>query len=414
MTSRFKTYIQLIAAVLSIVPILSACGGAGASGGAGAGGYSRPAVSVKVSTAHSGVITESTIYTGTAKSRHSVTLTPQIDGQVTKILVEAGDTVKKGTPLIEISPEKQQASVSSYEAASNSSQQDLVSARSTLKSLESQKIEKISNLKLSQVNRERYNTLFGSGAVSKMEYDQRINAQEAAQAQVTTVDQQIAAQQAVIAKIEHQVKQSSSDLKQQRVQLQYYTMRAPFDGVVGDIPVKVGNYVNTSTQLTTVTQNNPLEVYVEVPVEHSQDIKLNTAIELLDQRDKLIGTSKVFFIAPNVSPDSQTVLVKANYDNAQGKVRSDQLLKARVVWQRRQGVTVPTEAVSHQSGEDFLFLADAGTGGGGKLMAKQIPVKLGDIEGSDYQVIDGVKPGDKVIVSGVQNLADKTPISIVQ
>ncbi|HEY9718089.1 MAG TPA: biotin/lipoyl-binding protein, partial [Trichormus sp.] len=119
MTSRFKTYIQLIAAVLWIVPILSACGGAGASGGAGAGGYSRQAVSVKISTAHSGVITESTIYTGTAKSRHSVTLTPQIDGQVTKILVEAGDTVKKGTPLIEISPEKQQASVSSYEAASN-------------------------------------------------------------------------------------------------------------------------------------------------------------------------------------------------------------------------------------------------------------------------------------------------------
>jgi len=403
-----RFYILLIA--ILIVPVLSACAGAGPGGG----GFARPAVSVKVTPAHSGVITESTIYTGTAKSRHSVSLTPQIDGQVTKILVQAGNTVRKGTPMIEISPEKQQASVKSFEAATDSTQQDLSSARATLHALESQKIERVSNLKLSITNRDRYATLSASGAVSKMEYDQRVNTCEAAKAEVDSVDAQIASQKATISKIERQVKESNSNLKQQQVQLQYYTMRAPFDGVVGDIPVKLGNYVNTSTVLTTVTQNNPLEIYVEVPVEHSQDIKLNTAIELLDQRDKLIGTSSVFFIAPNVSPDSQTVLVKAKFDNAQGKLRSDQLLKARVVWQRRQGVTVPTEAVSHQSGEDFLFIADAGTGTGGKLTAKQIPVKLGDIEGSSYQVIAGVKPGDKVIVSGVQNLADKTPISIAQ
>ncbi|MGH9551732.1 MAG: efflux RND transporter periplasmic adaptor subunit, partial [Terriglobales bacterium] len=127
--------------------------------------------------------------------------------------------------------------------------------------------------------------------------------------------------------------------------------------------------------------------------------------------DRTIGSGHVFFIAPNVSPESQTVLLKASYDNSANKLRADQLLKARVIWEKKPGLTVPTEAVVHQAGEDFIFLAqNAKTG----LTAKQVPVHLGDIEGSSYQVVSGVKPGDKVIVYGVQNLSDNAPISITQ
>jgi multidrug efflux pump subunit AcrA (membrane-fusion protein) len=59
--------------------------------------------------------------------------------------------------------------------------------------------------------------------------------------------------------------QALSNIKQQQVQLQYYTIKAPFIGTVGNIPVKVGDFVNTSTQLTRITQNKPLEVYISIP-----------------------------------------------------------------------------------------------------------------------------------------------------
>ena len=247
-----------------------------------------------------------------------------------------------------------------------------------------------------------------------MDYDQRINSFDAAKADLDATEAQIDAQQAAVEKMSQQVSQSGESLKEQQVQLQYYTIKAPFDAVVGEIPVKLGNYVNTSTVLTTVTQNNPLEIYVELPVERSHAVKVNTDIQLLDQQGVLIGNSKIFFIAPNVSPDSQTILVKSLYQNNNEHLRADQLVKARVVWSKHIGVTVPTEAVSHQSGEDFMFITEKDASKDGTSIARQVPVKLGDIENSRYQVLKGIAPGDTMIVSGIQNLADKTPVTVSQ
>jgi RND family efflux transporter MFP subunit len=204
------------------------------------------------------------------------------------------------------------------------------------------------------------------------------------------------------------LKQSGANVDQQKTQLQYYTIRAPFDGVLGDIPTKIGDYVNTQSRLASVTQNRPLEVYVSIPIEKSHHVKLNMPIELLDSDNKQFGISNVFFIAPNVAADSQTLLVKARFGNEKNQLRADQQVRARVIWQKKQGVLIPTEAVSHQSGQDFVFLESTKEG---KPVARQLPVELGAIEGSKYQVLKGLKPGQKIIISGIQNLSDGSPIS---
>lgn len=409
----FKSFSNIVLIVATLVCSigLSGCGGEASKA---AGGFQRQAVLVKVSTATTQTVTDSSVFTGTAKSRHSVSLSPQIEGQVTKIFVQAGDVVRQGQTLLEISPEKQQASVNSYKFAAWSSEKDLANAEKTLMSLQSQKQAKVSNLRLAHNNKERYAALASTGAVSTMDYDQRVNAFEAAKADVDAIEAQIDAQKAAVDKMKHQTLQSASNLKEQQVQLQYFTVKAPFNGVVGEIPVKLGNFVNTSTVLTTVTQNSPLEVYVEVPVERSADLKKGTVVQLLDQDEQPLGLSKVFFIAPNVSPDNQTILVKSEYKNEKGNLRADQLLKARIVWTTHTGLTVPTEAVCHQTGEDFMFLVDKSKDKANEFVAKQVAVKLGDIENSRYQVVNGIKAGDQIIVSGVQNLADKAPISIAQ
>lgn len=208
--------------------------------------------------------------------------------------------------------------------------------------------------------------------------------------------------------MEKNLKVSGANVDLQKSQLDYYTIKSPFAGVIGDVPVKIGDYVNSQTRLTTVTQNKPLEIYVSVPVEKLSQIKKNMPIELLDSNNEKIGTSTVFFISPNVATDSQTILVKARFGNEKEQLRADQQVRARVIWQTKQGVLIPTEAVSHQSGQDFVFLE--GTKGG-KPVAQQLPVQLGAIEGSEYQVLQGLKPGQRIIVSGIQNLSDGAPIN---
>lgn len=386
---------------------LSLSGCAKSDVGAG-GGMVFPPASVKVGEAKSALITDSSVFTGSVVSRSSVALMPQVDGHVTKIFVQAGADVKKGQAVLEISPEHQQASVRSVVAAEDSAQEDLGNAKHTLKALEATRAAKVSALKLAESNLDRYSKLRANGAVSQEELDTRENTFETCKSDLVTIDAQIQAQQSAVRRMEKNLKVSGANVDLQKSQLDYYTIKSPFAGVIGDVPVKIGDYVNSQTRLTTVTQNKPLEIYVSVPVEKLSQIKKNMPIELLDSNNEKIGTSTVFFISPNVATDSQTILVKARFGNEKEQLRADQQVRARVIWQTKQGVLIPTEAVSHQSGQDFVFLE--GTKGG-KPVAQQLPVQLGAIEGSEYQVLQGLKPGQRIIVSGIQNLSDGAPIN---
>jgi 3-deoxy-D-arabino-heptulosonate 7-phosphate (DAHP) synthase class II len=98
-------------------------------------------------------------------------------------------------------------------------------------------------------------------------------------------------------------------------------------------------------------------------------------------------------------------------DQAAERLRSQQLVRARITWSTHQGLTIPVVAVSRISGQFFAFVAEQKDG---KQVARQIPLTLGDISGNDYKVISGLKAGDDVIVSGGQNLADGMPIKIQQ
>ena len=116
-----------------------------------------------------------------------------------------------------------------------------------------------------------------------------------------SIDSRISAQKASILQAEKDLQQAEANTEQQQVQLQYYQITAPFDGTVGDIPVKVGDFVNTSTQLVTITQNRPLEVKISVPMDKGPELRKGIPVELLNTQGQVIGTSRVFFISPNVS-----------------------------------------------------------------------------------------------------------------
>lgn len=375
------------------------------------------AASVKIEKVPSGTVTDSSDYVASLQSRKSVTLQPRVDGQISEIFVKPGDRVETGTPILQIDPARQQAAVTSFNATVQSSQADVENARATLINLQAERTSKESELAFTQKEFQRYTQLTKEGATAQQKLDDTANKLRTAQADILAIDARIRAQAANIASAETRVSKSEADVIQQEVQLQYYTIAAPFAGVVGDIPVKVGDYVNNSTQLTKVTENRALEVQIAIPVEKATQLRIGLPVELLDGQDKKIAAGTVAFIAPNINPQTQSILVKANFDNTQNTLRADQFVRARVIWSTKPGVLVPVSAIARVGGQDFIFVAETkapdSKGQEGKpamLVASQKPVKLGKIIGDRQEVLEGLKPNDEIVVAGILALRDGVPI----
>jgi len=172
--------------------------------------------------------------------------------------------------------------------------------------------------------------------------------------------------------------------------------------------VRVGDRVTTSTVLTTIDKPGSLEVYVFVPAERTAQLKAGMPVKILDGASNVVADSRISFISPEVDNTTQTVLIKAPVANSEDRLRHLQFIRARVVWGTHEGPVVPVLAVTRLGGQYFAFIAEDQ---GGKLVAHQKPLRIGDMVGNNYVVLDGVKPGDKVIVSGTQYLVDGAPVA---
>jgi RND family efflux transporter MFP subunit len=348
-------------ALIGLALLVAGCGD-GAKAGPPTGPQAFP---VKVITAQSQMVPLSTDYLATLKSRNAATLQPLVEGDVTKILVNSGQRVEAGAPLVEIDQRKQQATVSNQEA--------------TLKA-------KQAVLQQAGVDLERKKKLSTAGVISRAELDQAQNAYDAAKADAEALQ---------------------AGIREQQVQLHYYTVRAPAEGVIGDIPVHVGDHVNTQTVLTTVDPGGSLEAYISVPAEKSSALRLGMPVDIVDDAGNKLLRTRISFISPHVDTDSQTLLVKTQVSNPERKFRNAQQVHARVVWSEKQAPVIPLTAVTRLSGKIFAFVAE---GDGQHAVARQRVIQVGDMIGNDYVVLNGIKAGEKIIVTSVQMLTDGTPV----
>jgi RND family efflux transporter MFP subunit len=304
-------------------------------------------------------------YVATVKSRRSATIQPQVDGSLTRILVKSGDHVGAGEALMTIDPLKQQATVEQQ--------------RST-------EAQKKATYDYNKQELERQRQLFQAGVTSKQNLDSAVQAFENSKADWEA---------------------STAASASERRQLAYYNLTAPFSGVVGDIPVHVGDYVSPQTLLTTVDGNSELEAYVYVPTERAADIRNGLSVQIVTSGGELIESTRINFISQQVDNALQGILVKAPLHSSLDKFRNAQLVKARIVWRTAPAPTIPVLAVTRIGGQSFVYVATQAEHGS---VAKQRAVTLGDTIGNDYAVEGGLKPGEKVITSGTQFLIDGAPV----
>lgn len=375
--------------------------------GGGPGGGGPPGVPVEVAMVPRGTLVESSDYVASLESRQSVTLQPQAEGRVSEIFVNAGASVNQGTPILQVNPDQQAASVSGAAAGADSAKATVANEQATLKSVEAQRLSSLSNLRYAQRQAQRYSQLYSAGAVSQQQRDEQQDNLQVAQANLGQINQQIQAQQAKISAAQNSLQQAQANVTEQQVELQNYQVKAPFAGTVGDIPVKVGDYVTPATTLANLTQNQSLLVNISVPVERAADLRVGLPVELISSQGQRISTSRISFVSPNVSDETQSVLVKASFSNPTERLRADQFMRAKIIWNQRPGPLVPTTAISRVAGQDFVFVAQTK---GDQKIARQTPVKLGDIQNNRYQVLEGLQPGTTIVTSGIQKLQDGAPI----
>ncbi|MBP0013732.1 MAG: efflux RND transporter periplasmic adaptor subunit [Roseofilum sp. SBFL] len=429
----------------------------------------RPAVPVVFGEVESGRVSDGTEYNVSLVSREIANVRPRVSGNILERYVDLGDRVTAGQRMFIIDPIEQQAAVNSQlaqvgsataavetaksslqsaiaerariatEKDLNSARADWENAKSTLLSQEAELDRRQAQLDYQTLENERYQSLADNGAVSQETADQTersyLQAQadvenqnkviEAAQATVVStrraydrliasVDAQLAAQDQVIAGAKAEIARAQQELQRTRQQaaeqearLGFYEINAPFSGTVGNVPVNVGDFVDSQTLLATVSQSQPLEVLIQIPIDRLSQVRIGTRIELQTQQNEPIGVIPVSFISPQTDAETQTITIKGIYANAENQLRTDQLVKAKVVWEDKSSVTIPTTAVTRIGDQAFVFVVNESEG---KTVATQTPVTLGSITEQSFVVQDGLQGGETIVTEGVVKLRDGAPV----
>jgi RND family efflux transporter MFP subunit len=340
---------------------------------------------------------------------------------------------------------------------------NLANAQEVLKTREADLKKAQANLNLSEINFKRANFLVETGVQPQQDLDNRTTELKDSQASTEAALKTVQAAKATVAANQGSVKAAQAALQQAKENLQaseqrvnaakasiesqkgaieqargqlgvstqeliYNRVLAPVSGIVGDIPLQIGDFVRTGESFTTITNNTEFELDINVPVERYQDLRIGLPVEIIrnDGRNGEVG--RISFISPTTNANAQSVLAKVIFKN-DGTLRNNQYVRVRIIWDQQPGFLIPTTAITSIGAQKFVFVArpqtaetdakgDApSTGSDNGLVVKQTPVVLGGIQGQSYQVISGVTAGERIAVSRILELRDGiaiTPASLTQ
>ena len=371
-----------------------------------------PATAVETETVQSSQVRESSEFLGALEAQDRVMLRPEVEGRITQIFVEEGDFVAAGTPILQLDPERSEAVVSGANAdlevaraARNTAQAELLEAKAERDSALAEK-------NLQETEYTRTQSLVEAGALAQQSLDQVSRNQDAAIAALNAAERRIEAAQASLEEAAASLSRAESDVTVAADDLSDYQVVAPIDGAVGDLPIKVGDYVGAGALLTTLTQNQTLDLRLSIPVERSADLRQGLPVELRTERNmEPLVTGRISFFSERVENGAQSVLAKATFPNPNGQLRDEQLVRATVIWSEEPGVLVPTTAISRLGGQSFVFVIEPSKETDGEYVALQRPIQLGVIEGNRYHVTEGLSTGETIVTAGILRLSDGAAVA---
>jgi membrane fusion protein (multidrug efflux system) len=356
-------------------------------------------------------------FVGQTRAEETVELRARVEGSLQKIYFKEGTPVKKGQLLFTIDKRPFEAALQSANAILAKAISDLAQARQRTDVLQAQAELADAQAVLSKTEQDlqRLRPLAKEKAVTGLELDAAIAAEKSAQATVDARQANVtnleAAVKYTIERANAEVSAAKARVTQAELDLSYCTIKSPINGIIGFIQVDEGNLVGRgdATLLATVSLSNPL--LVDFNLSEVEFLKItdkdNTRKRAADLRFDLIlsddtlhpnkGVFKV--VDRTVDPQTGTMKVEASFPNPGSYLRPGQFARVRVsVAERENAILVPQRAVQELQGAKTVMVVDAQN----KVQLRTI--KVGDRADTYLIVLEGLEPGERVIIEGMQKV----------
>lgn len=341
---------------------------------------------------------------------------PQVSGYLIKQNYKEGSLVSKDQVLFEIDPRPFQANLDRAQGALAAARGQVARSRADLARAKAQLAEAEAQLGKSVIDVDRDTPLVAQRAISKEKLDNELQTKLAGQASVESAEAAIQSAQAAIESAQAEVKADEAAVERAQLDLGWTKITSLLDGVAGIAQVQMGNLVGPNSQLTSVSQLDPIKVYF--PVSEQEYLRARHVsgepIDLFDSSPELIladGTlyrhrGKILLTDRQVDTATGTIRLVAAFPNPGNVLRPGQYGRVRIQTSMKKGaLLVPQSAVKEIQGGYQVALVTA------DKKASIRPVKAGEKVGTMWVIDDGLKLDDQVVVEGIANIKDGTPVA---
>jgi membrane fusion protein (multidrug efflux system) len=338
----------------------------------------------------------------------------EVSGYLVRQEYTEGSFVRQGQLLFQIDPRPFQADLDQAEGRLAQSQGQLEQARAQLAQAEAGVAVAEANQHRVQLDVDRYTPLFQQGAITEQDLDNATQNNMAAKAQLQAARAQVETDKAQITAATAAVQSAKAAVETARINLGFTRLTAPIDGIPGIAQLQVGALVSpASGVITTVSTLDPIKVYFTISEQEYLERKRQypTPEKFLEARKRLQlelvladGTryprkGTVYFADRQVDVRTGAIRLAGLFPNPDNVLRPGQYGRVRTaIRTEAEALLVPQQAVFDLQGMRQLAVV----GGDNKVSIR--PVTLGDTFGHDWIVREGVKPGERVIVEGVQKV----------
>ncbi|MDR7418218.1 MAG: efflux RND transporter periplasmic adaptor subunit [Armatimonadota bacterium] len=370
----------------------------------------RPAPVVRTTVVDPVRLVEQGTFPGDVRASATADVTSRIAGRLGAVLVREGSFVGAGGLVARIDDPDLVLAVRQAEAAVQVQRARLAQLKAGPRAPEVAQVEAQiaqQEVALAQAERElaRTQQLFADGLVARAAVDRAQTDVELAQARVRASKEQLAIvrqgprQEDLDAQMA-QVRQAEVALEQARARLRDLRITSPIAGVVTTVNVESGAVISSQTVIATVATIRPIEVHVPLPETDLPRLRQSSVVRIrVDALPDRQFEGTIARVAPALDAGSRSarlVVVVANRDLA---LRPGMFARATVVFDERQAVVIPSDAIVRRGDATVVFTVKGDT-------VEERTVKIGYVEGSQSEIVEGLTPGEAIVTAGQQGLRD--------
>ncbi len=370
----------------------------------------RPAPLVRTETVDPTNLVEQGSFPGDVRASAVVDIVSRVPGRLGAVMVKEGTTVTAGGLVARIDDPELDLTIRQAEASVEVQRTRLVQLRAAPRGPEVAQVEATvaqAETSLAQAERDlaRAQQLFADGLVAKASVDRAQTDVELARARLRGAREQLALvrhgpRPEDIAAQEAQIRQAEATVAQIRARLRELRITSPISGVVTRVGVEPGAVISTQTVVATVAKVQPIEVHVPLPETDLVRLRRTSTVKILvDALPGRLFEGTIARTAPALDAGSRSARAVVVLPNADRALRPGMFARVTIVFDERQAIVVPSDAAVRRGDVSVVFVLKDDT-------VEERPVRVGYVEGSRSEIVEGLSAGETIVTLGQQGLRD--------